>query len=215
MVTRIKIKDQFARKYYMKASQTLICIPDISGFTKFMRDVDFKLSSQVIPALLNKIIYSNEIGLKVSEIEGDAILFYRTGELPSITNLIDQCKHFYTEFYQQMDELKKKHIHNDDVAKLPKILGLKIILHFGQEIGMVPIGNNIKLMGEDVITAHRLLKNNIDINEYILISEDLLSEYKQHNINENFDWSELKERSMDVEHLGKLKYHYIDLRPLK
>lgn len=199
----------------MKALPTLICIPDISGFTKFMRDVDFKMSSQVIPSLLNKIIYSNEIGLKVSEIEGDAILFYRTGKLPAFDKLVDQCKHFYTEFYEQMAILVEKYGDDQESEKFPEILGLKVILHFGHEIGMVPIGNNIKLMGEDVITAHRLLKNNIEIDEYILISDDLLSEYKKENIEENFDWGRLKEKTMDVEHLGKLKYHYIDLRPLK
>lgn len=67
----------------MKALPTLLCIPDISGFTQFMSKTDFELSSKVIPSLLNKIVYSNEIGLKISEIEGDAVLFYRTGELPS------------------------------------------------------------------------------------------------------------------------------------
>ena len=80
----------------MKASPTLICIPDISGFTEFMSDTDFELASKVIPSLLNNIIYSNEIGLKVSEIEGDAVLFYKTGEMPSLTKLYDQCVDFYT-----------------------------------------------------------------------------------------------------------------------
>lgn len=199
----------------MTASPTLICIPDISGFTQFMRDVDFKMSSQVIPSLLNNIIYSNEIGLKVSEIEGDAVLFYRTGKLPAFDKLVDQCKHFYIEFYKQMAVLIEKHELNKESEKIPEILGLKIILHFGNEIGMVPIGANIKLMGEDVITAHRLLKNEVEIDEYILISDNLLSEYKKENIEENFDWSTLKKKTMDVEHLGKLQYHYIDLSPLK
>tara|TARA_R110002020_G_scaffold167562_10_gene355925 strand:- start:111 stop:743 length:633 start_codon:yes stop_codon:yes gene_type:complete len=195
----------------METKPTLLCIPDISGFTKFMRDVDFQLSSEVIPALLNKIIYSNSINFKVSEIEGDAVLFFRSGDLPSIEDLIDQCKSFHKEFYNQIEVLKKKHRKNADANSIPEILGLKIILHYGPEIGMAQIGNHIKLMGADVITAHRLLKNDLPLDEYILISDDLLDQYKNQKVNENYNWNRLKQSSIDVEHLGKVKFGYIRL----
>lgn len=198
----------------MEASPTLLCIPDISGFTEYMRNADIEISSQVIPALLNEIIYSNEINLKVSEIEGDAILFFRRGDLPSFEDLVDQCKLFYTQFYERMEVLLKKFKGDKDEINFPEILGLKIVLHYGNEIGMVPIGNHIKLMGEDVITAHRLLKNNVPIDEYLLISDDLLSHFKKNNIKEEFDWCQLKPGELEVEHLGTLKYHYINLKPL-
>lgn len=198
----------------MKASPTLLCIPDISGFTKFMSDTDFELSSTVIPSLLNKIIYSNEIDLKVSEIEGDAVLFYRAGELPTFKELIAQCKLFYIEFYKQLAMLREKNSHKEDAIKIPQILGLKIVLHFGEEIGMVPVGKMIKLMGEDVIIAHRLLKNDIPFEEYILISDDLISRYESLAKEKYFDWSELKKGQMDVDHVGKINYYYVDLLPL-
>ena len=199
----------------MKPTPTLLCIPDISGFTRFMHDVDIEVSSQVIPSLLNKIIYSNTLQLKVSEIEGDAVLFYRTGELPNFLDLVQQCKNFYTEFYTQMevllDKFRKKHSQID----FPEILGLKIILHYGPEIGMVQIGNRIKLMGEDVITAHRLLKNDIPINEYLLVSEQLLAQYDTEKINGNFDWASVKKGVLKEADLGNLPYRYLDLKPLK
>lgn len=198
----------------MKATPTLLCIPDISGFTKFMSDTDFELSSKVIPSLLNKIIYSNEIGLKVSEIEGDAVLFYRAGELPPFEDLITQCKFFYTEFYKQLAVLRNKNGHRRDAAKIPKILGLKIILHYGQEIAVVPVGKRIKLMGEDVIVAHRLLKNDIPFDEYILISENLISMYKASDKEGNFEWAKLEKGHAAVEHVGRVAYHYIRLDPL-
>ncbi|WP_339715710.1 DUF2652 domain-containing protein [uncultured Kriegella sp.] len=199
----------------MKAIPTLLCIPDISGFTKFMSDTDFELSSKVIPSLLNKIIYSNEIGLKVSEIEGDAVLFYRTGELPPFEELIAQCKFFYTEFYKQLAVLRNKNGHKRDAAKIPKILGLKIILHYGQEIAVVPVGKRIKLMGEDVIVAHRLLKNDIPFDEYILISESLISMYETSVKKDHFDLNELEKGSIEVEHVGRIDYHYVRLDPLE
>ncbi|MFC7357532.1 DUF2652 domain-containing protein [Jejudonia soesokkakensis] len=198
----------------MKTTPTLLCIPDISGFTKFMKEVDINLSSQVISSLLNNIIYANQIGLKVSEIEGDAVLFFRAGDLPTIKELVDQCKHFYAEFYKQMDVLLTKHKEKHPEIDFPEMLGLKIVLHFGTEIGMVPIGNRIKLMGEDVITAHRFLKNDVPIDEYILISEALLLEYKEKHIDQNFDWGNVTSGILNDEHLGKLRYSYIDLTPL-
>ena len=198
----------------MKGEPTLVCIPDISGFTQFMREANFDLSSQVIPALLNEIIYSNILELKVSEIEGDAVLFFRNGDLPDASALIAQCKSFYTDFYARINKLYKKHKSQEDADIISKVLGLKIILHYGEEIAMVPIGNRIKLMGEDVISAHRLLKNNIDIDEYILISDSLYQNYDPEKIKEAFDWGTLKQDSIEVEHLGTINYHYIDLTPL-
>ena len=185
----------------MESESILICIPDISGFTEFMSSTEIELSSEVIPALLNKVIYANEIGLKVSEIEGDAVLFYRPGELPTFKVLIDQCRKFYDEFYSQLNILYKKHSDNKEREHIPNMLGLKIVLHLGKQVSAVPIGKNIKLMGEDVIIAHRLLKNKVPIDEYILLSENLLSEYKDHIIDRNFGWGKLHDRETEYEHI--------------
>jgi len=99
--------------------------------------------------------------------------------------------------------------------KIPKILGLKIILHYGKEIGLVPVGTNIKLMGEDVIIVHRLLKNDIPLDEYILISDELLAHFDDAGHEELFHWSSLKSDSITIDHLGAVNFKYIDLSPLQ
>lgn len=198
----------------MKALPTLICIPDISGFTKFMSSTDIELSAKVIPALLNKIIYSNNIGLKVSEIEGDAILFYKTGQLPTFEELVEQCKFFYTEFYKQLTILKQKYGHLKNGSAIPETLGLKIVVHFGDQISAIPIGKSIKLMGEDVIIAHRLLKNDIKHDEYILFSSNILDQYKDKVIDQKLSWSQLHEMDEKYKHIGEVNYSYIILEPL-
>lgn len=190
---------------------TLFCIPDISGFSKFMGDADFTLSSKVIPALLNNIVYSNEIGLKISEIEGDAVLFYRTGDLPPFDELVDQCRFFYSEFYKQLNDLRTKYKDDKDAKKIPQTLGLKIIIHHGMEVGVVPVGNHIKLMGEDVIIAHRLLKNNIPTDEYILFSKVLLDLYGEENVKRKYDWGTMQDGHILVEHFGKVYFSYFAL----
>jgi len=197
----------------MGVNSTLICIPDISGFTRFMSETNIELSAKVIPALLNEIIYANDIGLKVSEIEGDAILFFKKGELPPFKDLINQCKSFFTQFYKQLDVLSKKYSEEKGIGNVPD-LGLKIILHFGENVESVQIGNRIKLMGEDVIIAHRLLKNDIPQDEYLLISEDLLNQYKDEVIDRNFGWGELQDEEERYRHLGDINYSYIKMKKL-
>lgn len=198
----------------MNVQPTLICIPDISGFTEFMSETDFELSSKVIPSLLNNIIYSNEIGLKVSEIEGDAVLFYKQGALPPFKVLIEQCQHFYTEFYKQLDILRKKYAENQQAVNIPEILGLKIILHYGTEVAPMKVGTRIKLFGEDLIVAHRLLKNEVPLNEYLLFSEALMDQYENETIDKNVDWSKLVEQRERYQHMGHVTYSYIGLKPL-
>jgi len=194
----------------MDNNATLICIPDISGFTRFMSDTNIELSAKVIPALLNEIIYANEVGLKVSEIEGDAVLFFKKGELPTFRDLINQCKSFFTQFYQQLDVLSKKYSDEKGIGNVPK-LGLKIILHFGEDVESVQIGNRIKLMGEDVIVAHRLLKNNINDDEYLLISDQLLNQYKDEVIERDFGWGKLQDSDERYKHIGEVNYSYVKL----
>ena len=196
------------------AQPTLICIPDISGFTEFMSAADFELSSKVIPSLLNNIIYSNEIGLEVSEIEGDAVLFFKHGKLPPLKTLIDQCTYFYTEFYNQLDTLKQNHPDAEQAKLIPDILGLKIILHYGQEVAPVKVGVRIKLLGEDLIVAHRLLKNKIPIDEYLLLSDKLLQEYSDEKIDIHLNSVDLEQQKTDYAHVGVVKYHYIPLSTL-
>ncbi|MHA7056958.1 DUF2652 domain-containing protein [Aquimarina sp. M1] len=198
----------------MSSESILICIPDISGFTEFMSSTNIELSAEVVPALLNKVIYANQIGLKVSEIEGDAVLFYRSGNLPPFTELINQCRKFYEEFYVQLKMLYEKHKGNEERNHIPDMLGLKIILHYGKQISAVPIGKNIKLMGEDVIVAHRLLKNDVPFDEYILLSEALLSEYNDLVIERNFGWGKLYDHETNYNHIGEVNYSYVNLKPL-
>lgn len=196
-----------------QAERILLCIPDISGFTRFMSETGFELSSKVIPSLLNKIVYANEIGLKISEIEGDAVLFYRATPLPDLEDLLKQCIRFHTEFYKQLHKLHARYSDNEDAEKIPEVLGIKIILHLGDEVGQVPVGKRIKLIGEDVIAAHRLLKNDIPVNEYILLSDTLLEAYDTTLDEVTLNGEKLKPERGYIyeEHLGKLGYYYMDM----
>ncbi|MEM6380660.1 MAG: DUF2652 domain-containing protein, partial [Bacteroidota bacterium] len=55
----------------------VLFIPDISGFTRFVKTTERNHSRHIISELLELLIDENDIGLTVAEIEGDAILFYK------------------------------------------------------------------------------------------------------------------------------------------
>jgi Protein of unknown function (DUF2652) len=65
----------------------LLFIPDISGFTRFVSEMEIGHSRQIIQELLELLIDSNQLRLEVSEVEGDAILFYKFGETPNLEDI--------------------------------------------------------------------------------------------------------------------------------
>ena len=84
------------------ADNGLLFIPDISGFTKFVNETEIEHSRIIIEELLENIINSNKIGLHISEVEGDAILFYRFGKNPSFEEISSQVENMFCNFQQQI-----------------------------------------------------------------------------------------------------------------
>ncbi|MCD4696906.1 MAG: DUF2652 domain-containing protein [Bacteroidales bacterium] len=69
------------------SNSTFLFIPDISGFTEFVNKTKIDHSKHIITELLEIIINSDQLGLTVSEIEGDAVLFYREN-VPDLQDII-------------------------------------------------------------------------------------------------------------------------------
>jgi Protein of unknown function (DUF2652) len=70
----------------------LIRIPDISGFTNFIARTNLAHSQMKIARLLETILNNNALNLSVSELEGDAILFYKFNDSSTFDQIIEQCK---------------------------------------------------------------------------------------------------------------------------
>src|SRR3954465_14700033 len=80
----------------------LLFVPDISGFTRFVNETEIDHSRLIIQELLEVLINANQIGLEVSEIEGDAILFYRFGESPDLQKIYKQVERMFCEFHRSL-----------------------------------------------------------------------------------------------------------------
>ncbi len=70
----------------------LLFIPDISGFSRFVSQTEIEHSRLIIQELLEILINANQMGLEVSEVEGDAILFYRFGASPNLEEVYKQVE---------------------------------------------------------------------------------------------------------------------------
>src|SRR5690348_15446902 len=80
----------------------LLFIPDISGFTRFVNETDIEHCRLIIQELLEILLNANRIGLAVSEIEGDAILFYKFGEPPALEELYRQVEEMFCAFHRNL-----------------------------------------------------------------------------------------------------------------
>ena len=145
----------------------MIMIADISGFTDFVRTVDPVQGVQVIRHLLEAVIADNTLGLAVSEIEGDAVLFYKTGKPAPYDEVIRQFERMSAGF-------KKRWKYYCEKLNAQCKMELKVIVHYGEFIPYQLHGFT-KLYGYSMIQVHRLLKNSVMINRYLLLTEDYLS----------------------------------------
>jgi hypothetical protein len=192
----------------------LIFIPDISGFTKFVNETGIQLSRNLIADLLEIIIEANIIDMTLAEIQGDAILFYRLGDPPTVAEIINQCKQIFLDFQNYLRIVERDTGSELGASLSDKNLTLKVVVHYGR-LSVTIIRDYTKLMGKDVIIAHRLLKNNIDGDEYVLLSEDYLKTQPEESIKPNFRWSQLRKGFTNYEHLGDIHYRYAYLTPLR
>lgn len=191
---------------------TLIFIPDISGFTRFVRETEISHSQHIIEELLEVIIDANEIGLEVSEIEGDAILFYRHGEPPTPAALTEQVRRMYLAFHAHLRKYESLRICQCGACSSANVLRLKFVAHFG-ETSMKQVKEHSKLFGEEVIAAHRLLKNSIPSDEYALFTSNLMEAYDSWTDAADALWSKLTAGREQYD-VGSIHYCYAALGPL-
>ena len=197
----------------MSKTLSLLFIPDISGFTKFVTVMEIEHSQRIIADLLEIIIDSNELGLTVSEIEGDAVLFYEYQNVPSLDKILAQAKKMFLEFHKRLKRYEGDKPCNCSACCTASKLTLKIIAHAG-DIALINIKDHKKPYGPDVILAHRLLKNSIQGDEYILVTERTFDQITDKDLDNHRDWAKVESGNSSYENLGEIGYKYIMLSPL-
>ena len=188
----------------------LIFIPDISGFTQFVNSVELKHSQHIIQELLEIILDANHMGLNVSEVEGDAILFYKLGESPDLELTYKQVEEMFLSFHKHLELYESRRTCHCNACISAIHLSLKIITHYG-EFTEYRIKNFLKLIGKDIIIAHQLLKNEIPQHEYWLITNNLTGGKPPEKFTPWISWDEgTKQLEGD-----EISFHFAQLGHLK
>lgn len=192
------------------ANKGLLFIPDISGFTRFVNEIEIEHSRYIIQQLLEILINANDVGLEVSEIEGDAILFYKFGEPLELETLYKQVEHMFCAFHQHIIAYNHRRICQCKACISAVNLSLKVITHYG-EFATYNVKNFSKLIGKDVIVAHQLLKNDIEQHEYWLVTKSLSQDQPPAALAGWMHW----DSSTKQTETGEIPFHYTQLSQLK
>ena len=192
-----------------KPQPALLFMPDISGFTQFVTETEILHSQHIIRELLEILIDSNLLNLQVSEVEGDAIFFYRYGNKPDLQSLLLQVEKMFTRFHTHIKLYEHQRICPCGACKSAVDLSLKIIVHFGEVTG-IAVKEYKKLFGRDVILLHRLLKNNLDNKEYVLLTDKLIGEIAELNLP---SWY-MPRQAREQYDTGEIQFHFSDLSDL-
>ena len=188
----------------------LLFIPDISGFTRFVNETEIEHSRLIIQELLEILINSNRIELQISEIEGDAILFYKFGDFPNLEELYTQVQEMFCAFHRQLIAYEHRRYCQCKACTSAIDLSLKVITHYGEFTGY-NVRNFNKLLGKDIIVAHQLLKNDIEQHEYWLVTQSLLQDKLPVDLAQWMKWIS----SVKQTETGEVAFHYTQLGELK
>lgn len=193
------------------AESATILIPDISGYTEFLTKTGLVHSAHIINELLEAILAANSGEFVLSEVEGDALLLYHKGKSMEADVLVRQCLSMFESFHKQLKIIERDTVCRCDACTTASNLNLKFIAHHGT-IQEIKVSQFTKCSGIDMVIAHRLLKNRISSDEYILATDSC------------FDFSSLKQspcalawqRSSDeYPAIGSIEYQYAPLDGVK
>jgi hypothetical protein len=181
-----------------------ILIPDISGFTTFMTTTELSHSSMAINMLIDAIVNAADKQYEVSEIEGDAVLLIRQDPAPTKKEILDNCLSIFHAFHFQRTWMQQHTLCPCKACIALDQLTLKFVVHHGP-LAEIRVGKFVKHSGREMIVAHRLLKNSINDNEYLLVTNKMMLQAKDDLVADMMEWNSSSE---EITAIGKVDYQF-------
>jgi hypothetical protein len=158
-------------------SQALLLIADIGGYTQFMRLHRLSLAhSEEITSRLLEAAIEAAPELDLVEIEGDGAFLCAFDENAAVA---DATLAMHRAFHAKQQEIAANTLCPCEACAQVGSLRLKFVAHAG-EVAEQRIRNRTSLIGLDVITVHRMLKNSVPVPEYLLVSEAVYDRLDRH-----------------------------------
>jgi hypothetical protein len=95
---------------------------------------------------------------------------YCKGDPPRRSVLVEQCQRIFDAFHRQLMVIERDTVCQCGACQTASRLTLKFVAHYGF-IKEIKVDRFTMATGTEMIVAHRLMKNDVDSHEYILITE--------------------------------------------
>ncbi len=196
----------------METDRALLLIADIGGYTEYMQGHRTILghAEAATRRMLEKVVDAAR-GFDLIEIEGDAAFLSRGAGTPddgaTVATITEVAAAMHQAFHAER-KLVERNLCPCDSCTQTSELKLKFVAHVG-EVATQKIKRRRKLVGMDVIYVHRLLKNPVEVPEYILFSEDL---YRSGDTAPSEDLAHAI--SHELEGIGPVRAYYVDVEDL-
>ncbi len=183
------------------AEQSFLFAPDISGFTNFVNETEIDHSQHIISEILELLIDENRLEMKISEIEGDSIIFYKPKEIPTYEQLQDQVNRMFTRFHQFINDFEHQRICKCGACVGAIDLKLKFFAHAGK-LGYIKVKEFNKPHGADMVVLHRIMKNSVPSKEYLLATKTYM------DLAQTLPKADQTETKEEFEGIGEQTYYW-------
>ena len=195
----------------MTSDRSLLLIADIGGYTEYMSTHRMSLAhAEVNTARLLEKVVDAVPDFELVEIEGDAAFFSHRADSVDGEGAIALTLEAATAMHQAF-HVERKYVATNlcpcDACHQANNLKLKFVAHIG-ETATQTIRQQRKLVGIDVIHVHRLLKNPVQVPEYVLLSEEL------YRTSAAPTPGQAQEVSQDLEGIGPVRSYFVNVADL-
>jgi hypothetical protein len=196
----------------MSTRRAVLMIADIGGYTDYMQFHRSVLghAEAATSRMLAKVVGAAR-GFDLIEIEGDAAFLSRDVEGLASPDTLDAVTSAVTAMHRAFHrerQLVQLNMCPCGSCKQTTDLKLKFVAHVG-EVATQTIKRRKKLVGLDVIYVHRMLKNPVDVPEYLLLTDQLFPgngtaspELAMHEVD------------LDLEGIGQVRTHFVNVGDL-
>ena len=193
----------------MSDRQTLLLIADIAGYTRFMKFHYASLvhAQHIIGQLLETVIDAAGPSLRLAKLEGDAAFFYLPASADGAFDpalVAGQAAEIYRAFHARANDLRVNTLCPCDGCQQTGNLKIKLVGHLGQ-VAVQKVKQLTELAGVDVIVVHRMLKNDVPVPEYLLMTKPV------HSMLDSALRGRATALSLDLDDLGPTEAYYLDL----
>ncbi|KAA1431426.1 DUF2652 domain-containing protein [Mycolicibacter arupensis] len=154
----------------MAIRRAVLVIADIGGYTAYMNWNRTHLvhAQMAVAALLESVIDAAK-GMKLAKLEGDAAFFWAPGGDAQVL-VSERLARMHQAFLDRRARIESGRLCACESCAQLMNLSLKFVAHEG-EVAEQKVKRHTELAGVDVILVHRMLKNQVPLPEYVLMTD--------------------------------------------